>query len=113
MSTSLLYHTFGIRGYDYLRTDYQDGRVIFTITQEPEDWCCSACGAREVHSRGHVQRSFRFLPIGSRTTAVVLPIPRVECQVCGVVHRSRFPSPIPDGATQSPSRGSCWSCRGA
>ena len=27
MSTSLLYHAFGIRGYDYLRTDYQDGQV--------------------------------------------------------------------------------------
>ncbi len=37
MSTSLLYHAFGIRGYDYVRTDYQDGRVIFTIMQDPED----------------------------------------------------------------------------
>ena len=91
MSTSLLYHAFGIRGYDYVRTDYQDGRVIFTITQDPEDWRCSACGAREVHSRGHVERCFRSLPIGSRTTAVVLPIPRVECQVCGVVRQVKIP----------------------
>ena len=91
MSTSLLYHAFGIRGYDYVRTDYQDGRVIFTITQDPEDWRCSACGAQEVHSRGHVERCFRSLPIGSRTTAVVLPIPRVECQVCGVVRQVKIP----------------------
>jgi transposase len=91
MSTSLLYHAFGIRGYDYVRTDYQDGRVIFTIMQDPEDWRCSACGAREVHSRGHVERCFRSLPIGSRTTAVVLPIPRVECQVCGVVRQVKIP----------------------
>ncbi len=35
MSTSLLYHAFGIRGYGYVRTDYQDGRVIFTIMQDP------------------------------------------------------------------------------
>jgi hypothetical protein len=69
MSTSLLYHAFGIRGYEYVRTDYQDGRVIFTIMQEPEDWRCSACGAREVHSRGHVERCFRSLPIGRRMTA--------------------------------------------
>jgi transposase len=91
MSTSLLYHAFGIRGYDYVRTDYQDGRVIFTIMQDPEDWRCSACGAREVRSRGHVERCFRSLPIGSRTTAVVLPIPRVECQVCGVVRQVKIP----------------------
>jgi hypothetical protein len=36
MSTSLLYHAFGIRGYHYTRTDYQGGQTIFTIHQEPE-----------------------------------------------------------------------------
>src|SRR5512144_2323085 len=56
MSTSLLYHAFGIRGYQYTRTDYQDGQVIFTIRQEPRTCRCSACGAREVLSRGHVAR---------------------------------------------------------
>jgi hypothetical protein len=31
MSTSLLYHAFGIRGYRYLRTEYDNSKVIFTI----------------------------------------------------------------------------------
>ena len=53
MSTSLLYHAFGIRGYEYTRTDYQDGQVIFTIHQEPETCRCSACGSREVDFAGH------------------------------------------------------------
>jgi transposase len=91
MSTSLLYHAFGIRGYQYTRTDYQDGQVIFTIQQEPTTCRCSACGAREVQSRGHVTRRFRCLPIGSRATAVVLPIPRVECRACGVVRQVAVP----------------------
>jgi transposase len=91
MSTSLLYHAFGIRGYDYVRTDYQDGRVIFTIEQAPEDCRCPVCGAREVTSRGHVWRRFRSLPIGSRPTAVVLPIPRVECLHCGLVRQVKVP----------------------
>ena len=30
--------------------------------------------------RGEVERRFRSLPIGSRATLVILPIPRVECQ---------------------------------
>ena len=34
MSTSLLYHGFCIRGYKYVRTDYQGGEVIFTIRQD-------------------------------------------------------------------------------
>jgi hypothetical protein len=28
MSTSLLYHAFGIRGYQYVRTDYQGGETL-------------------------------------------------------------------------------------
>jgi transposase len=87
MSTSLLYHAFGIRGYKYVRTDYPDGRVIFTIRQESKTCRCSACGSTRVQPRGHVERRFRSLPIGSRTTAVVLPIPRVECRACGVVRQ--------------------------
>ena len=31
MSTSLLYHGFGIRGYEYVCTQYEDGAVIFTV----------------------------------------------------------------------------------
>ena len=91
MSTSLLYHAFGIRGYEYVRSDYQDGRVIFTIRQESKAFRCSACGAREVQPRGHVERRFRSLPIGGRATFVVLPIPRVECRACGVVRQAEVP----------------------
>jgi transposase len=91
MSTSLLYHAFGIRGYHYTRTDYQDGQTIFTIHQEPETCRCSACGSPRVQSRGHVERRFRTVPIGRRATLVVLPIPRVECQDCGLVRQVKVP----------------------
>jgi transposase len=91
MSTSLLYHAFGIRGYRYTRTDYREGQTIFTIQQEPETCRCSACGSSRVQSRGHVQRRFRSLPIGQRTTVVALLIPRVECQDCGAVRQVKVP----------------------
>ena len=91
MSTSLLYHAFGIRGYDYVRTDYQGGEVIFTIHQDPDDCRCSACGSREVTSRGHAQRQFVSLPIGGRKTSVALPIPRVACRDCGRVRQVKVP----------------------
>jgi hypothetical protein len=35
MSTSLLYHAFGVRGYKYVRSEYENGQVIFTIYQSP------------------------------------------------------------------------------
>ncbi len=91
MSTSLLYHAFGIRGYEYVRTDYHGGATIFTIRQDPDDCRCSACGSRQVISRGHAERQFLALPIGSRKTTVALPIPRVECQACGRVRQVEVP----------------------
>src|SRR5215471_18642473 len=91
MSTSLLYHAFGIRGYEYVRTDYHGGATIFTIRQDPDDCRCSACGSRQVISRGHAERRFTALPIGTRKTTVVLPIPRVECQACGAVRQVQVP----------------------
>ena len=91
MSTSLLYHAFGIRGYEYVRTDYQGGATIFTIQQDPGTCRCSACGSREVISRGHAERQFLALPIGRRKTTVALPIPRVECQACGRVRQVKVP----------------------
>jgi transposase len=87
MSTSLLYHAFGIRGYQYTRTGYQGGQVIFSIHQELQTCRCSACGSRDLKPRGHLERRFRSLPIGSKTTLVVLPIPRVECSNCGAVRQ--------------------------
>ena len=91
MSTSLLYQAFGIRGYEYIRTDYRGGQTIFTIRQDPDDCRCSACGSRAVISRGHCQRQFLTLPIGSRKTSVALPIPRVECRACGLVRQVEVP----------------------
>jgi transposase len=97
MSTSLLYHAFGIRGYQYTRTDYQGGQVIFSIHQEPQTCRCSACGSREVRHRGHVERRFRTVPIGGKTTIVALPIPRVECPNCGLVRQVAVPFADPRG----------------
>jgi transposase len=87
MSTSLLYHAFGIRGYKYARTKYDNGQVVFTIYQEPETRRCSCCGSNRVISRGRVDRCFRSLPIGSRATSVAFAVPRVECQACGLVRQ--------------------------
>ncbi len=87
MSTSLLYHGFGIRGYRYERTEYVGGGVVFRLTQPRETCRCAACGSAEVTLRGHVERRFRGLPIGRKGVTLVLPIPRVECQICQAVRQ--------------------------
>ncbi len=55
MSTSLLYHGFGIRGYRYVKTTYEGGKVVFSIRQDREDLRCALCGSR----RGRVFRALR------------------------------------------------------
>ena len=91
MSTGLLYHAFGVRGYVYERTLYHAGAVFIWVRQEPETWCCAACGSREVIGRGKEVRSFRALPIGGRPVTIVLPVPRVECGSCGAVRQVSIP----------------------
>ena len=87
MSTSLLYHTFRIRGYKYSRTEYRNGQVIFTIDQQPETYRCSACGSTRVISRGEVDRCLKSLPIGNQATFIAFAIPRIECRSCGLVRQ--------------------------
>ncbi|WP_165071835.1 ISL3 family transposase [Paludisphaera rhizosphaerae] len=88
MSTSLLYHAFGVRGYQYTRADFGDGRVIFHIVRDDSTCRCSACGSAEVIHRGVVSRLFRSLPIGRKSTFVALRIPRLECRRCGGVRQA-------------------------
>ena len=87
MSTSLLYHGFGIRGYRYVKADFEGGKVIFTVRQEAGDLWCGACGSGREVRRGVYLRRFRSLPIGGRPVQVVLDVPRVGCMDCGAVRQ--------------------------
>jgi transposase len=46
MSTSLLYHAFGLVGYRYVKQSFQEGEVAFRIEQPRERHRCSACARR-------------------------------------------------------------------
>lgn len=88
MSTSLLYHGFGIRGYRYVGTEYVDGEVVFRIEQDLATCRCSVCGSAHVAPRGRVERPFRSLPIGAKPVTVRLAIPRVVCQDCEAIRQT-------------------------
>ena len=90
MSTSLLYHGFGVRGYRHEKTAYEKGEVIFTISQPRERLRCVACGSGDVIGRGQSVRRFRLPPIGNKPVWIVLGVPRVECRECGVVRQVKI-----------------------
>lgn len=87
MSTSLLYHGLAIRGYQYVRSRYVEGGIVFHIAKRLEDCRCSACGSRNVSPRGQVERSFRCPSLGRKSIMAVLPVPRVHCLDCGLIRQ--------------------------
>jgi transposase len=91
MSTSLLYHSFGIRGYEYRRTEFVEGRLIFTIEQPRDRLRCPTCGSLVVHAQGHADRLLQTVPIGLKPTYVFLQVPRVICFRCEQTRQVKVP----------------------
>jgi transposase len=83
MSTSLLYHGWGIRGYHHLRTRYEGAAIHFGIEPDARRLRCSGCGSDRVTRAGCVERRLRGLPIGGRPVWIELPVPRLCCAACG------------------------------
>ena len=90
MSTSLLYHAFGIAGYQFVSHRFQGGQVIFRIRQPRERLRCPQCDCDDVWVRGHQERTFRMLPIGAKPTFVTLDVARVWCPVCDCVRQVKI-----------------------
>jgi transposase len=83
-----LYHGFGIRGYRYGKTEFVKGAIVLHISQ-PVDRCrCANCGSANVAPKGEKERRFHSLPIGRKRVTVVLPVPRVAGQDCGVIRQA-------------------------
>jgi len=74
MSTSLLFHAFGIRGYQLQKTEYAEGKVDFHIIQDKHNLRCPTCKSAKVICRGKRERTFKSVPIGNRHVLIVLPV---------------------------------------
>ena len=90
MSTSLLYHGFGVRGYRHVRTEYVGGEVLITIDQDREEYRCSACGSQRVNRHGVVPRVFRTVPIGRKVVKLCFQVPRLGCSACGARRQAKL-----------------------
>ena len=88
MSTSFLYHGFGVVGYDYVKTQYDGGNIIFTICHKREKLRCPVCRGRKVTMRGTTRRRFKTVPIGSKIMFFDLEVQRIGCLRCGSVRQA-------------------------
>lgn len=87
MSTSLLYHAFGMKGYQYVHSKYVGGKVIFRVSKDRVDMACPSCKSCQVKMRGSFLRRFKAVPIGMKPVVIELPVQRIECRDCGVVRQ--------------------------
>jgi len=83
MSTSLLYHAWGVRGYRLVHTRFCKREVHFGLKHQPQTLCCGHCGSTRTQKAGKVKRRFRTLPIGRRSVILELPVQRLWCADCG------------------------------
>lgn len=91
MSTSLLYHTWGIRGCTYVHTRYERGSTILRVKHKASEIRCPCCGSSKVIKRGVVERSFKTTPVGTRPITIEMPVQRVACQECGCIRQVNIP----------------------
>ena len=50
MSTSLLYHGWGIRGYQEVSILFHDAAIRFNVEQNPDTFFCANCGSQRVNT---------------------------------------------------------------
>jgi len=91
MSTSLLYHGFGIpTGYTHRSTKFNQGKIIFNVEESDQYLRCSNCSSRSVIKRGSRLREFRSPPIGLKPVVIALPVARLECKDCKLVRQAKI-----------------------
>ena len=90
MSTSLLYHAFGIRGYNHVNTQFIGGDVFFWVEEKTENLRCPICRSRHITRRGSKNRWFRSVPIGKKAVWIVLGIARVYCSLCDLTRQVKL-----------------------
>lgn len=92
MSTSLLYHAFGIKGVKYISTKYINGSVVFHAEATTYIERCPKCNSsRTKRKKGSKNRLLRMIPIGPRPIFLDLKIWRILCEDCGSLRWPKLP----------------------
>ena len=94
MTSSELYHGFGLEGYRTIKTTFVGGRIILDVelTKSPR---CTVCNGYNLIGRGRFIRDFKALPIGTKQVIIRLNGQRVECCDCGMVRRMKIGFAMP------------------
>lgn len=82
MSTSLLYHGFGLVGYRHQSLSFESGALIFKVTPDERRLVCPGCNGKNITLEGVVPRRFQTVPLGWMPAYIDLDVQRVRCHTC-------------------------------
>lgn len=89
MSTSLLYHTQCIKGFQHQSYRFEEGKVIQHINRKR--FSCHECSSNEVSIFPYRTRSIQCDKIGRKLFYVEVKIHRIYCRNCKVVTIENLP----------------------
>lgn len=88
----MLYHAFGIRGYEIVRQEKFDRRCLsFSLRATPQVLRYPRCGSKDVIRKGTNPRLFRGLSVGSQPVWFEAAIPRVRCDRSELIRQVLIP----------------------
>ena len=83
MSTSILYHAFGIRGIHYEATRYFGDCVVISCRMTDRYVKCPECSNRKATFKGQKYRLLRMGLMGRKRCFLDLSLHRLKCRSCG------------------------------
>jgi len=81
MSTSLLYHAYGISGIQHQSTTFKSGTIIMHAQMVDPPQC--RCGCIHTIFKGQKKRTFKMIPFGGKPCFLDVLLHRVACPRCG------------------------------
>ncbi len=85
MSTSHIYHTQGIRNFNYIKEKYAGNYVLIFIERHPDKYECSKCKSKNVSKVRVGERRIKGLKSGRKQVCFVVTMHRLNCSDCGSV----------------------------
>lgn len=85
MSTSLLYHFFGVTQHKYLKIEFKGGSIFIHISKQPHKRRCVDCGSRNVIKKGKKIRKIRTIPVAKKPVFFAVHRQRLQCRECGAI----------------------------
>jgi len=82
MSTSILYHAFGLEGINHKSTKFIGNKVVFTAEIKDHHVKCPNCGRRRVIFKGQKTRQFIMSLLGRKKCILNLTLHRLRCANC-------------------------------